>query len=215
MGVVVSDAVQTAGVTVVLWLLSASSWVVIVYKTWWLWRVHHDVGPAQNAYWQSTDPQQACQALRVLDRHGVLVSLVSQGGVEFTPHASRERVDRPDPTFNQRRLLHSLRAVAQQVQWGQAWLACVAMAAPLLGLLGTVSGLLEVLQALPDSTPEAWTQWVPGLSQTLRHTAAGLWVAVPALFAHHLFASRLQMVQQEIDDFAADLIDRLNQDSPA
>ena len=76
MGVVVSEAVPLAAVQVALWFLSASSWVVILYKTWWWWRVQGDVLTAQNAYWQSTDPVQADQALRLLDRHAVLSSLV-------------------------------------------------------------------------------------------------------------------------------------------
>lgn len=208
MEVVVSDAAQTAGVMVVLWALSVSSWVVIIYKTWWLWRVRHDMQPAQNAYWQSADPQLACQALRLLDRHAVLSPLVQHGDVERVSPSVGGR----DPTVSQRHILQSLRHVTQQVQWGQPWLACVATVSPLLGLLGTVAGLLDALQTLFATPPETWAQSVPALSQTLRHTAAGLWVAVPAFLAHHLLAARLQAVQQEVEDFAADVIDLLNPD---
>jgi biopolymer transport protein ExbB len=162
--------------------------------------------PAQSAYWQSTDPQLACQAMSLLDRHAVLLPLAQQNGVApVLPPLSGHAL-----TVSQRHILQSLRHVTQQVQWGQPWLACVATVAPLLGLLGTVSGLLEALQALSVTAPDAWAQSVPALSQTLRHTAAGLWVAAPALMAHHLLASRLQAVQQEIEGFAADLIDLLN-----
>lgn len=208
MGVVVSEAVPLAVVQVALWFFSASSWVVILYKTWWWWRVQGDVLTAQNAYWQSTDPVQANQALRLLDRHAVLSSLVppARAGVALSGSGGFAGVERS--THHQQHILQAWRCVTRQVQWGQAWLVCVASVAPCLGLLGTVWGLLDALQALPMTTPDAWSQWVPALSQPLRHTAVGLGVAVPALLAHHLLAPRLQELQQDIDDFAGGLMDQ-------
>ena len=38
-----SETALTAGVAGLLWTLSVSSWVVIVYKTWWIWRALQDV----------------------------------------------------------------------------------------------------------------------------------------------------------------------------
>ena len=205
-----SETALTAGVAGLLWALSVSSWVVIVYKTWWIWRALQDVPAAQQAYWQTPDPVQAQQVLVMLDRQALLQPLVgaacasqpsSSAGLERRAHEAARR---------QRQVVQSLRQVCQQVQWGQPWLACVASVAPFLGLLGTVWGLLDAMTTLPDASTGAWEAWVPALSHTLQLTAVGLCVAVPALMAHHLMANRLNMLQQSLEDFAADLIEHLH-----
>ncbi|MFZ9665287.1 MAG: MotA/TolQ/ExbB proton channel family protein [Limnohabitans sp.] len=205
-----SETALTAGVAGLLWALSVSSWVVIVYKTWWIWRALQDVPAAQQAYWQTPDPVQAQQVLVMLDRQALLQPLVgaacasqpsSSAGLERRAHEAARR---------QRQVVQSLRQVCQQVQWGQPWLACVASVAPFLGLLGTVWGLLDAMTTLPDASTGAWEAWVPALSHTLQLTAVGLCVAVPAVMAHHLMANRLNMLQQSLEDFAADLIEHLH-----
>lgn len=205
-----SETALTAGVAGLLWALSVSSWVVIVYKTWWIWRALQDVPAAQQAYWQTPDPVQAQQVLVMLDRQALLQPLVgaacasqpsSPAGLERRAHEAARR---------QRQVVQSLRQVCQQVQWGQPWLACVASVAPFLGLLGTVWGLLDAMTTLPDASTGAWEAWVPALSHTLQLTAVGLCVAVPAVMAHHLMANRLNMLQQSLEDFAADLIEHLH-----
>ncbi|MEY3489401.1 MAG: hypothetical protein RL655_969, partial [Pseudomonadota bacterium] len=70
-----SETALTAGVAGLLWALSVSSWVVIVYKTWWIWRALQDVPAAQQAYWQTPDPVQAQQVLVMLDRQALLQPL--------------------------------------------------------------------------------------------------------------------------------------------
>ena len=121
-----SETALTAGVAGLLWVLSVSSWVVIVYKTWWIWRALQDVPAAQQAYWQTPDPVQAQQVLVMLDRQALLQPLVgaacasqpsSSAGLERRAHEAARR---------QRQVVQSLRQVCQQVQWGQPWLACVA-----------------------------------------------------------------------------------------
>lgn len=204
-----SDAALSAGVAAVLWALSVSSWVVILYKTWWVWRAGHDVPVAQQAFWQSGDPVQACQALALLDRHAVLLPLARQAYLAQSSPDSLRHLPGWDGGMYPRLVVQSLRQSTLRVQWGQAWLACVASVAPFVGLLGTVWGLLAGLTALPVAEAGAWEQWVPALSQTLHLTAAGLVVALPALLAHHLLAPQLSNLQQSLDDFAADLIEQL------
>jgi biopolymer transport protein ExbB len=208
------EAALTAGVAGALWALSVSSWVVIAYKTWWVWRAAQDLSPAQQAFWQATDPVQAHQALALLDRQAVLHPLAGPVCSLLAPPHSALGRSASERQACQRQVVQSLRGVAQRIQWGQSWLACVASVAPFLGLLGTVWGLLGALTALPSS-PEAWGDWVPALSQTLHLTAIGLCVAVPALLAHQLLAPRLLAVQQSIEDFAADLIEHLQAGQPA
>ena len=210
-----NEAALTAGVVAVLWALSVSSWVVILYKTWWIWRAGRDIPAAQRAFWQSPDPHQAHQALAVLDRQALLQPLTSAALSTGSEPAAGAPGWTDDRATRQRQVLISLRQVTQQLQWGQPWLACVASIAPFVGLLGTVWGLLDAMSDLPAADQAAWQDWVPALSHSLHLTALGLCVAVPALLAHHLMAPRLSALQSSIEDFTADLMEQVHSDPHA
>jgi len=69
-------------------------------------------------------------------------------------------------------------------------LATIASAAPLLGLLGTVVGMIEIFGAqTPGSANPA--QLAQGISMALYNTAFGLMVAIPALFFWRYFRSKV------------------------
>jgi biopolymer transport protein ExbB len=176
----------TNGVGGMLVVLSVTSWVVILYKSWWLMRISQDLPLGQAALQQAESPSQLFQAVRLVDRQAVLLPLL-----ESAAHGPSERA-----------LLLSLRGVTDRLHWGQAWLAAAASAAPFLGLLGTVWGLQEALAALPDSGEGALSLWVTPLTQALRLTAWGLMVALPALISHQLMEQRIARLQQSIEDFA-------------
>jgi biopolymer transport protein ExbB/TolQ len=66
-------------------------------------------------------------------------------------------------------------------------LRALAMVSPLLGLLGTVSGIIECFR---DLTASNGRHLAAGIAEALVCTAAGLVVAVPAIVAHALFSRR-------------------------
>ncbi len=90
------------------------------------------------------------------------------------------------------------RAVAHRLERYLAALATIASAAPLLGLLGTVIGMIEIFgsqagsggvgQALGGGNP---TQLAHGISIALYNTAFGLIVAIPALIFWRYFRARV------------------------
>ncbi|ACS78421.1 MotA/TolQ/ExbB proton channel family protein [Maridesulfovibrio salexigens] len=67
------------------------------------------------------------------------------------------------------------------------FLATVATAAPLIGLLGTVLGMIQAFSRLSASGNVDITMLAGGIWQALLTTAAGLSVAIPALIAHRWF----------------------------
>ena len=87
-------------------------------------------------------------------------------------------------------------------------LAVVATLAPLLGLLGTVIGMIEafdtvVMVGLGDAAALAG-----GISKALITTMVGLCIAVPTLFVYHFFRSRTNlfgvMLEEEVTELIAD-----------
>lgn len=72
-------------------------------------------------------------------------------------------------------------------------LGSIATAAPLLGLLGTVVGMIEIFAAqAPGSAGANPQQLAHGISVALYNTAFGLMVAIPALLFHRYFRGRVE-----------------------
>ena len=71
-----------------------------------------------------------------------------------------------------------------------AGLALIATVAPLMGLFGTVIGMIEIFAAYrPDGSDP--TELARGISIALYNTGFGILIAVPALIAHRYFKSRV------------------------
>jgi len=79
----------------------------------------------------------------------------------------------------------------REVEWGLRFLAIIARVAPLLGLLGTVVGLVEAFIAFSSEGGQpSPTLLADGIWKALLTTVAGLTVAIPAIFAHEWCAAR-------------------------
>ena len=81
--------------------------------------------------------------------------------------------------------------------------------APLLGLLGTISGMIQAFNALAISDPAGRTRpqlLAEGISNALLTTAAGLSVAIPALILYLYFLGRVDRLVTEIDSFSEQLV---------
>ncbi|MDT8447900.1 MAG: MotA/TolQ/ExbB proton channel family protein [bacterium] len=73
------------------------------------------------------------------------------------------------------------------------WLRILAAISPLLGLLGTVFGMMEAFETIAgQDRPITPALVAEGISHALTTTAAGLIIAIPALLGHSLFALKAQ-----------------------
>ena len=87
----------------------------------------------------------------------------------------------------------------------------VATVSPLLGLLGTVWGMMEAFNAIATADAMGRPELLAaGISQALLTTAAGLFVAIPALIAYMFFAGRVDRLIIEIDALGEQLVDLIS-----
>lgn len=82
----------------------------------------------------------------------------------------------------------------------------VAVVAPLLGLLGTVTGMIQTFQAITLYGAGDPKTMAGGISQALVTTVLGLVVAIPTVFAHWMASSRVKRVEGILEEHAAGLI---------
>jgi len=91
------------------------------------------------------------------------------------------------------------------------WLATIAQTAPFVGLFGTVMGVVEAFQGLGQAGTATLHAVAPGIADALITTAAGLFVAVPAVVAYNQFTARIRVIASATDDFCRELLNSLEQ----
>jgi biopolymer transport protein ExbB len=93
-------------------------------------------------------------------------------------------------------------------------LGTIAAIAPLLGLLGTVVGMIKVFaQIMAQGTGNA-SALAGGISEALITTAAGLVVAIPALTMHRYFTGRIDAIVVGLEQETIKLMDALHNEAP-
>ena len=91
----------------------------------------------------------------------------------------------------------------------EKWLPVVAVtaaAAPLLGLLGTVTGMIDVFQQLTHFANPENSELSRGISEALVTTKFGLITAIPALIVHALLSRRVQGIIAKMESFASGFV---------
>lgn len=82
------------------------------------------------------------------------------------------------------------------------FLGTLSAVAPLLGLLGTVVGIIESFLVIDLGSTANPTMMIPGISKALITTAAGMVIAIPALFAYRYFQRLVQEYVAELEQQA-------------
>jgi biopolymer transport protein ExbB len=98
------------------------------------------------------------------------------------------------------------RAAAHELERFLTTLGTIATAAPLLGLFGTVIGMIEIFgsQSPTGTNPQ---QLAHGISVALYNTAFGIAISIPALIMHRHFKNKVDTLVVEMEQSAARLVD--------
>ena len=89
----------------------------------------------------------------------------------------------------------------RRIEKGLSWLALIASIEPLLGLTGTVTGMIKAFIVIEKSTSVNPSMLAGGIWEALITTAAGLLVAIPIHIGHHYLENRaddIAFVMKEI-----------------
>jgi biopolymer transport protein TolQ len=85
-------------------------------------------------------------------------------------------------------------------------LATIGSVSPLIGLLGTVLGIIDAFVGIATRGSGNIGAVAPGVAEALIATAAALSVAIPAAFGYNIFASRLNGLESQLDGFGSSII---------
>jgi biopolymer transport protein ExbB len=95
------------------------------------------------------------------------------------------------------------------LQRGLIILASIANVAPLLGFLGTVSGMIHAFEAIAAAEQVSAKLVATGISEALITTATGLMIAIPVQLANNFFISRIDRFVLEMEEASIELVDTL------
>lgn len=91
-------------------------------------------------------------------------------------------------------------------------LGTLAMISPLLGLLGTVVGIIEAFMAVTGGGMSDPSLLAAGISKALVTTAGGLFIAIPAMVMHRYFVRHIANITVEMEQQAIKLVDIVHGD---
>jgi biopolymer transport protein TolQ len=119
----------------------------------------------------------------------------------FSPTAAASRVE----TL---RLVLDAEALVERDRLGRflPWLATIGSASPLIGLLGTVLGIISAFIGISTRGSGNLSAVAPGVATALVATAAALSVAIPATFGYNILANRLNRLDNLLEGFETTVI---------
>lgn len=141
------------------------------------------------------------EVLANLERHSPLGQLFAAGLRNIS--SSREMM--------QEAIEDSGRAVTHELERFLTTLGTIASVSPLLGLLGTVIGMVEIFGALTPSggSPALLAH---GISVALYNTAMGLIVAIPSMIFYRYFRAKVDALVMEMEQQSIKLVDMVHGD---
>lgn len=117
------------------------------------------------------------------------------------------RVQRPDPGLLREIVEGEGGRQATIIQNQTQYLLDIAVIAPMVGLLGTVMGMLKAFNAVALDLAKAKPMLLAGgVSQALITTVAGLIVAIPSMMAYAYFRGRTSRIVSDLEKQSADML---------
>ena len=99
-----------------------------------------------------------------------------------------------------------------ELEKGFTWLATTAAGAPMLGFLGTVTGMVQAFFAMASAGSNAnVTVLASGIYEALVTTVAGLFVGIIALFAYNYLVAMVNKVMKQLEAKTMEFLDWLNE----
>lgn len=207
---------KTAGpvsqlVMVLLLLLSLGSWKVIVQKSFQIRRAKRHSNSFLNLFRNSNkflEVKEACRDHLYSPEAGLFLAGFSELNYQL-------KYQNPgDPGKPKIRNLEAIARVldrAKIVEVGRFektlnFLATTAAAAPFVGLFGTVWGVIDAFQRIGIQKTASLVAVAPGISEALIATAAGLAVAIPALWGYNHYVNKIRTLAADIEDFTLEFL---------
>ncbi len=211
---VLNSSTETKVVLAILAVFSLVSWFIIVYKLWQFRRARRQADRFFAEMERTTRLEDAYHAVmrlppspynRIFREAMSFVSdlrpsppgegKLTRGSMSVTQLEAFKMILAKDISAERDAMAHFI-----------PWLATIGSVGPLLGLLGTVLGVMDAFIGIATKGSGNIGAVAPGVAEALVTTVAGLAAAIPAVIGYNIFVSRLGIFAGELEGFANELI---------
>ncbi len=216
---VLSASPETTVVLVICAICSIASWYVIGAKWWEFRRLDAERIAYDRAMERARTSEERAQVVITLG-DSVFAGVARTAGAYVADlQAAMERggVTRSGLSLTQLDALTmaldgSVRHTVEDTGRMIPWLATIGATAPLLGLFGTVLGIINAFNGIAAGGASTIASVGPGIADALVATAAGLGAAIPAVVAYNVFTSRMERVEGALERVAQEAIGMLGRE---
>lgn len=215
MGQGMLQVMAQGGITmVILALFSIYSLAVIGERFYTYYKAQQATGQVAEKGLQYVADGKMAEALRVCEQNGGSpVAKVLEAGLLAV-------IDRGDSSLSDKqwsRRLESCKGAMQRTTSAEisrlerylGSLATLGNVSPFVGLFGTVLGIIRAFEAIAKTGAGGIGTVSAGIAEALVATAAGLFVAIPAVIAYNYFIGRVKLFTAAMDSAASEMVDRL------
>ncbi len=216
---VIGATVETKVVVVICLLFSLVSWYVIAVK-WWQFRGLRRGRAAFDeamALARTSDDRERAVAGLGRSPYAALLRCSNSFMGDMRAAMQRDGVNRSGLSLTQLEALtmtiESDAGRSVEHAGSMIWLlAVVAATSPLLGLFGTVLGIMNAFLGIANGGTSQINAVAPGIAEALIATAFGLGAAIPAMVAYNIFTGRVDRLESELERLGQETIGALGRE---
>lgn len=194
-------------VFVLLVLMSITTWTVIVIRVIKLRQAKRGNKTARDLIWNATSLSEAEQKAKSVDSPMSDLALdgIAARANYFKHQNTQEAAAVPLDSYLTSQIYHYLSQIMRRFEGGMTALASIGATAPFIGLFGTVWGIYHALINISSSGQMSIAAVAGPIGEALVATAAGLFVAIPAVLAYNFLNRGNKTLSQDMRAFAHDL----------
>lgn len=196
-------------VLVILLIASLQSWSIILSKS----SSFRKAGAQSKRFLRAFQKAERLQDVAAVSEQFKPSPLVQV--FEDTYEEYRHQMDESGQIRNLKALERTAQTAASEaltaMEMRMTWLATIGNVATFVGLFGTIMGIMDAFVGLGTSGGATLRAVAPGIAEALITTAAGIFVAVPAVMGYNQLTSRLRELAARLDDFGRELLNTMEE----
>lgn len=194
-------------VFLILVLMSTISWIFMILRGFKLYFAKKGNTKARSLIWNAADLHVAAEEAKAIN--APISTLTTQALEAYSAYHNQSKTNLavavPVNEYLVRQIRNSMSQIMRQFDGGLTALASIGATAPFIGLFGTVWGIYHALINISQSGQMSIAAVAGPIGEALVATAAGLFVAIPAVLAYNFLVRGNKTLAQDMDAFAHDL----------
>ncbi len=195
------------GVFLLLILMSVISWCVLIIRSCTMMKAKKTNKMAQKAFWNASSLLEAEK--KIANIHSPIASMTEVALLANRTYSDKKgkslAAAMPRNDYLTRHIRKGMDQALRPFESGLTALASIGATAPFIGLFGTVWGIYHALLNIGTAGMVTIAAVAEPIGEALVATAAGLFVAIPAVLAYNALVRLNKNMRQDLDAYAHDL----------